>query len=216
MKSYYFALLLLILLVSPHLTEAQVRFGIKGGVNSANLRHEAINFDPLLRFQGGVVVDVSISPHFSIQPSFLYSAKGYSVDFGEFDQNGKPTGKQDQLKLKVNYVEIPFLALYKTELGKGFRFFAGVGPYLGIGIDGKATSNAKNYEDQPISFNKEGLRALNYERFDYGLSAAVGLEYRNFMLGLNYNSGLRNVLISTKSHNRTLGLTAGYLFGKGK
>lgn len=214
MKSYYFTPLLLAILLFADFAEAQVRFGVKAGVNLANIGHGALDFDPLLRFQGGVSADFSISPRLTIQPAILYSEKGYSLNIEERDQSGVSTGVDAVIKFKINYIEIPVLALYNAELGKGVRFFGGLGPYVGIGINGEATSNWENFENQPVSFNKDTPRPLNYERYDYGLSGTVGLEYQNIMLGLNYNYGLKRVPIPSKLQNHTLGLTIGYLFGK--
>lgn len=214
MKTHHFAPLLLTLVLFAHFTEAQVRFGVKAGVNLANIGHGALDFDPLLRFQGGVVADIPIATHFSVQPAILYSAKGYSLNLEEVLQGGVLVERKAQIKLKLNYLEIPVLALYKTELGEGVKFFGGLGPYVGIGINGSNTSNWEGYEEKPITFDKNDLSSLNYERFDYGLSAVVGLEFRNIMLGVNYNYGLRQVPIPSKLQNHTLGLTAGYLFGK--
>ncbi len=216
MKKHHFLPLCLVFLLSAHFAEAQVRFGVKAGVNSASLHLKGVDFDPLTRFQGGLVADIPVVSHFAIQPALLYSAKGHSVNSEERDQSGIPTGREFTFEAKLNYLEIPVLALYKNELGKGLKFFGGLGPYLGIGINGRFTGNTPGFKDQLISFDKSKSGTQTYERFDMGLSAAVGLEYRSLMLGLNYNYGLRPVPMPSDAYNRTLGLTAGYFFGKGK
>jgi hypothetical protein len=55
---------------------------------------------------------------------------------------------------------------------------------------------------------------------DYGLAGAIGLEIRSVSLAANYSYGLTGIGPSSRIvgvgafYNRSLGLTAGYWFGK--
>lgn len=81
--------------------------------------------------------------------------------------------------------------------------------------------NINYLDDQKIKFTskKQGPNKINvYNRMDYGLNAALGVEKGRVQLGINYSYGLTGIIpqesISVKSYNRTLALTAGYWFGE--
>ena len=92
-----------------------VEYGIKGGVNFANLANDAAddNADTKTGFHLGGLAHIHLTRSFAIQPEIMYSTQG--AEYGND-------------KLKLNYINIPVLAQYM--FGNGFRLQTG--PQLGI------------------------------------------------------------------------------------
>lgn len=203
-------------------TLAQVRLGVKAGVNAANIHTDAATFDLLLGYQAGLMMDLGLSSHISIQPALLVNSKGSSTEIDIRDQNGQRENGARAI-FRLIYAEIPVLLVYKGNIGKKWRWYGGVGPYAGIGITGKFKTDSDILKDQKIKFTsgKQSTFTGNvYKRMDYGLSAAAGLEKGRVQFGINYSYGLRPMIPEDRSpnvakiYNRTLALTAGYWFGK--
>lgn len=92
----------------------QAQFGIKAGLNFANLKGNAdADFNTLTNFHIGGVYEVSIFDHLSLQPELVYSVQGAKVDDEE---------------LKLNYFNVP--VLLKFYLNDGFNIHAG--PQMGM------------------------------------------------------------------------------------
>ncbi len=212
-------LLLTTLLSASHLLHAQVRFGVKGGLNSSTVvisgQKGEGSFSSRAAWQAGVLADVGITRHFSIQPALLLSSKGYKVNypFGFITNGLDVKGTYSPL-----YVEVPVLALGKIALGNSVRLFGGLGPYFAYAVGGKKNVKSSGVEQtSDISFGTSSGAEL--KRGDFGGSLAVGAELGPLVLGLNYNLGLVNVTPgsgSSKVRNATLGVTAGFLFGQPK
>ncbi|MPR32082.1 porin family protein [Salmonirosea aquatica] len=170
------SLLFVVSLLISKGTMAQVRLGVKAGANASNLHLDAVTFDPLVGYQAGLMADLGLSSHFSIQPSLVINSKGSSTDLDIRDQNGQ---REDGTRaiFRLIYAEIPVLFLYKGSLGESWRWYGGVGPYVGIGITGKFKTDSDILEDQKIKFvlGKQSNYVGNvYKRMDYGLNAALG------------------------------------------
>lgn len=91
-------------------------FGIKGGVNFANIKDEAAGTtaDNKTGFNVGGLAHIHVSRHFAVQPEIVYSTQGAEYSNGA--------------KLKLNYINVPVLAQYM--FADGFRLQTG--PQLGI------------------------------------------------------------------------------------
>jgi hypothetical protein len=112
-------LLLLIKVVSAQ----HVEYGIKGGVNFANIKDDAADSkaDSKTGFHLGGLAHIHLTRSFAIQPEIVYSTQGAEYNGG---------------KLRLNYINVPVLAQYM--FADGFRIQTG--PQLGI----LTTSNFKS------------------------------------------------------------------------
>ena len=221
MKKLTLCLLLVGVFLFSHSANAQVRFGVKAGVNTSNVRHDLYDSNPLLGYQGGLMADIRLSSKFSIQPALLFVTKGFRSELEFRDQQGQSTGTYQSI-FRTNYLKLPVLVLLKTEVSKSFRFFVGLGPYLAVGINGKFDIGSglpiQNIKFGPKNDRPEGT----YNRMDYGLATVAGVEMGRFSLAINYGHGLTGIAATYIDRdvpvfcNRSLGLTAGYWFGKVK
>ncbi|GHB58482.1 porin family protein [Persicitalea jodogahamensis] len=204
--------------------DAQVRFGVKAGVNASNVKFQRDpDFDPLPGYQGGLQAEISLSPNFSVQPALLYVTKGFSSMLEFRNQQGTLTGNF-RGTFRPNYLELPVLVLYKSQVSNTCKIFGGLGPYTAAGLGGKSSFNTQSVGfNQKILFGpKKNRPEGTYNRMDHGLVAAAGVEVGRISLAVNYSHGLTGIapvdhradVISF--YNRSLGLTAGYWFGKAR
>ena len=90
--------------LAPPQVSAQIKLGVKGGLNIADIGGsdvDSLSLGPIetkTGFIAGAFVEFMISDIFAIQPEVLYSQKGIKIDSSGAD-----------LKLKVDYIEIPVL-----------------------------------------------------------------------------------------------------------
>lgn len=203
---------------------------VKGGVNFANV---TINDDGdvdhaknLTSFQAGIVADLYLAPILYLQPGVLFTGKGTKTQSGD-------EGSANWYKATSNpyYIEIPVNLVFKTP-GENARFFAGAGPYLGIGIAGKnkvrgAVLGSSFESESKIDFSNDDPTTLDEEegagfgimkRFDYGLNGTAGIETRGIVIAANYGLGLAKLQSGSNSgddnnnKHRVFSVTLGFKF----
>lgn len=123
-------ILLVSVLVFCPVLQAQT-YGIKGGVNFANLTgNDADGFKGLTSFHVGGLMEFWLVGRLSIQPELLYSVQGAEVNDEEY---------------KLNYVTLPIMV--KFELGDSFNIHAGPQfALLASETSGIAPDEANNYD----------------------------------------------------------------------
>lgn len=201
---------------------------IRGGVNLANV---SVNGDgdiedakTLTTFQVGIIGDLNITSFLAIQPGIVFTGKGTKTQSGN-------EGDANWYRATTNpyYLEVPVNLVFKTPTGP-VKFFAGAGPYLGIGIAGKnkvkgALLGTTFSSEEKIEFSNDDPSTLNEEegaglgilkRFDYGLNGLVGIETRSIVLSANYGFGLAKLQSGSDSgddnnnKHRVLSFTLGF------
>jgi hypothetical protein len=176
---------------------SQSQFGIKAGFGLANLTGDISGNKSMLGFGGGGFARFSTSPQLVIQTEALLVMKGTKED------NGGAGGSEE--KLKLTYIEIPFLFMFQpqTEGSVAPSFFAG--PAVGLLVSASAAG-----VDVKDAFNTA----------DFGLVFGGGAEFGSgekgkFTVDARYTLGLANIAkdsgdLSVK--NGVLMFMVGYLF----
>lgn len=209
-KLMLFGLVLLSFFISSVYAQKSTAI-IRGGVNFANV---STNSDgdiddakTLTSFNVGIIGDLNIAPFFAIQPGILFTGKGTKTQSGN-------EGDANWYKATSNpyYIEVPVNLVFKTPTGP-VKFFAGAGPYLGIGIAGKnkvkgAILGTEFSSESDIDFSNDDPATLNEEegagfgimkRFDYGLNGLAGIETKNIVISANYGLGLAKLQSGSNS-----------------
>ena len=106
-------------LVSTAASAEGMMFGVKGGLNLANVTGDLDGTEMKMAFGGGIWFEYAITEAFSIQPEVLFMLKGYDT---EIDDTG----------FKATYIDIPILAKYSVPMEGSFVPFFYAGPYFGI------------------------------------------------------------------------------------
>ncbi|WP_448701665.1 porin family protein [Mucilaginibacter sp. AW1-3] len=140
---------------------AQIKFGVAGGVNFSNIiKTDDPNFTTDYRtgFNAGVTMDIHLIGPLSFDPEILYSTKGYKAHTtsGEFNQ-------------RTNFIDAPLLA--KLKVAPGFGII--VGPQISFLMsttntfsNGFSTVQQQHYEDDSNRFRKsliDGVLGLNID-----------------------------------------------------
>jgi Outer membrane protein beta-barrel domain len=201
---------------------------IKAGVNFANVSIDdnggIDDAKTLTSFQAGIIGDIKLAPIFSIQPGILFTGKGTKTQSGT-------EGSANWYKATSNpyYIEVPVNFVFKTPTGP-VKFFAGAGPYLGIGVAGKnkvrgAILGANFSSEESIDWSNDDPSTTNQEegsgfgimrRFDYGLNGLAGVETSNIVISANYGLGLAKLQSGSNSgednnnKHRVISLTLGF------
>lgn len=224
------SLLCLFAVTTTYAQEKKSSAMIKGGVNFANVSIKdnggVDDAKMLTSFQVGIQGDLYLAPILYLQPGVFFSGKGTKSQSGT-------EGSNNWYRATTNpyYIEVPVNLIFKTP-GKGAKFFAGGGPYLGIGIAGKnkvegavlgtSFSSKEGIEwsnDDPTTFNEEeGAGFGILRRFDYGVNGTLGVETSGLVIAANYGLGLAKLQSGTDSgednnnKNRVISVTFGFRF----
>ena len=169
---------------------AHTQFGIKAGVNIANIHVEGENdndeYDSRTGFHIGGLAHIHLSDHFAVQPEIVYSTEG-----------AEATG----VKLKRDYINVPVLVQYM--INDGFRLQTG--PQVGFLV------SAKNEIGDTEVDVKDNVNTVGFAWLfgaSYLTKIGVGFDAR-------YNLGITNINENNsipESRNRVWQIGAFYQF----
>lgn len=143
-----------------------VRFGVKAGLNVSNFTGYQEDVKSLPGFHIGGFTELKVAKKFAIQPEFLFSTQGTTVE--GFNGNSNSS-------IKLNYLNIPVLAKYYVT----DAFTVEAGPQIGFLLSAK--------------YRGSDVHDL-YKTLDFGLNVGCGYEFTdNISLGVRYTFGLTNV-----------------------
>ena len=174
--------------------------GVNGGVNMSS-----VTFSPSVKQKNLMGVSGGLTARY-ISEKYFKMICGAQLELN-FSQHGWDEYYQDYPELSytrtMNYVEIPFLAHLAFGKERGMQFFINLGPQIGFLIsdsekqdgDWDGTVGSTN-----ITTEQHGKAIDN--KFDYGITAGLGLELRtkagNFLLEGRYYYALSDFYKSTK------------------
>jgi hypothetical protein len=190
----------IVLTLFVQIVHAQI-FGIRGGVNIANLTITSQGTDiasnSVTGFHLGPVADFKLKKNLHLNTGLLYSSKGYKISLDA-----------ESTTYKMNYLDVPLNLAYNFPLGNKSYAFIQSGPYLGYVINGKLIFGS---ESEAIKIGEGGLK-----RYDLGLGFGAGLGFRSFTASLNYQLGLTNLNNDPEDDstlkNRVIQLSVAILF----
>jgi hypothetical protein len=152
------------LVIAP--VNAQISFGVKGGVNISSVHFNGDFLSP------NNITGVNIGPMLEVMVPYV----GVGVDAAIlYSQKGMEN-------LDADYIEIPVNFKWKFGLPIIKGYFA-AGPYAGFKIDGS----------QILSIPGKISSELKTKSFAAGVNAGLGVEvFRRIQVGFNYGLGLTN------------------------
>lgn len=207
MKALAFSLAsLLTLALAP---KAQAQFGVKGGVNFAQLQgRDGEDASYKTFYHVGVLYQAHIIGPLSIQPEVQYSVQGSDLK-----------GAFTDYETKLHYFTVPVLA--KVTLGP---IFVEAGPQFGYLVsanqNGKVQVSSTN--GNPGYGQVDQTATDNYKRADFSLAAGAGLKFSALSIGARYVAGLNDIndakyltgINDPRLKNRVFQLYAALQFGK--
>ncbi|WP_417200793.1 porin family protein [Bizionia sp.] len=206
------------------LSAQDVRFGVKGGVNFANLAGDfgVSGFDEDFQdaemkvgFHIGGLAELKLTEKFALQPELLFSNQGFKSTYFDIDDR-----KQDY-NVNLSYVNIPIMAKFFPIDGLSIE----AGPQIGFLVSAKDERNDyyNDYlEEGDVKIDTKDL----YKSLDFGLNFGASYEMESgLFFTARYNLGLSKVddedfygdfadfgLFSLSRKNRVIQLSAGFMF----
>ena len=214
MKKIFFVMVLAI--VGLATASAQLKIGVKAGMNTSTiseiktLSYTGVNgllgWTSNVSYKAGFHVGLTARYLFAdalgVETGLFYSQIGGRIkmhaDF--FEQTTMDVFET----FNPSYLQLPVQLLYKIDLGLGLALVPSAGIYVGYGLGGKVGYKAKastsqlkqELEEEIALFDKselfkpksEGGKDLN--RFDYGATFGLNVEYQKFTIGVGYDLGL--------------------------
>jgi hypothetical protein len=180
-----------LLFISSFQLNGQVRTGLRGGLNRSNLVERwdqpdgRITGAAVTRLNGGFLFEIPLEEQWFLHTGPYYSGKGANMH--ETDS----TRKKDSVKIRLNYIELPVMIVYKFPGEKEHQFILSSGPYLGYGFNGSMAWKGGRPATQRHIHRKS---AENYRRFELGwmISAHYEIESR-YGLRLDFSKSLLNI-----------------------
>ncbi|HWJ30592.1 MAG TPA: outer membrane beta-barrel protein [Flavisolibacter sp.] len=205
---------------------AQVHIGL-----SAGLTHSAfqvgdpasegvwVNSAYTTNMQAGILTEIPLKESFFLQSCLFLAGVG-----SEVNQRGFMQGMSQHQLILLTYAELPFQLLYKRQLNQNWRAIIGGGFYLGYGIKGTQTgvgiSNGQTYviEEKVAFSNEQGQHyPITIRPFDFGGTAQVGVERKQFQLSAGFRLGFTKLLTEpsfdeANYRNKVFSLSLAYYF----
>ncbi len=189
MKKLFLSIVLIVLTIVS--LSAQASYGVKAGVNLANLSADDIEDNKILTsFHVGFFVEIDLSETISLQPELLYSAQGAKFEEEE-------DGFSVSTDLKVNYINLPIM--FKFNVAEGFNLE--VGPQIGFLVSAELFD--EDIKDE-------------VESFDFGVNVGFSFDFTEELFAqARYNLGLANIAADSdadKTKNSVISVSLGYKF----
>lgn len=163
------ALTAMTIIISSNLSQAQIKVGVRGGLNASN-----ISFDKLPErgekygYHIGMFLDVPVVPSFfSIQPEVSFSTKGTQYEY-----------LNDRKSLTMNSVDLFLPVAFKLS-----TVDLSVGPFMSFLINDPVYTQ---FTDNSVVIN-------GFKKVDAGLTAGLAFNISKFLLSVRYNQGLIDV-----------------------
>ncbi len=165
-------LLFMIAAGSTLFASAQIQFGVKAGVNVADLNlsggPSGFTFNTKTDFSGGIFVSVPLFSSCSLQPEVLYSGQGASFK-----------DSLETVKVNYDYINVPVLFKYQHSSG----LFAETGPQISFLLSANEKANGQTID------TKSNTQSTDFSwvfGIGYKLPMGLGVDVR-------YNLGLVNL-----------------------
>lgn len=176
MKKIFLAIVAL--MATFTLSAQDLRVGLTGGLNIANLHYSTVEntSDGYLGLNIGFKAQYDLSSvleeGFYADARLLYTLKG---------------GRWASLHQNLGYIELPLNFGYSYALTPDVKIFGGLGPYLAYGVAGKNVAKKDGIKIKTPAFGDI------YKPFDIGLNYNVGVEiYDEWQIFIGFEHGLRN------------------------
>jgi len=200
---------------------AQYRFGIKAGLQLANMHYKGTNNPyvytvlqqqksiPRLSFAVGAILLYDLKKSLTLSAEIQLGGRGYRLEPQD------PTKDFQSFDAWLWYLQVPLACNFRW---RGFTI--GAGPYAALGLGGRVNTVYPNLQDFRENVRFANDESGQYRRMDAGLYSQVGYSFRNFRLMLSYQLGLTNAIPAFYSESdavsakqRIMNLSAVYFFG---
>ena len=184
-----------------------LKWGVMAGMNVS--KYTFTGFDNRVGFHAGVKAELGLSQEASgayMDFAALLTLKGAKIDGGSIAT----------VKFNPYYLEIPVHVGYKYAVNENFSLFANAGPYIAIGLFGKAKMTADgSLVDGGSKVSESGnvFGDDGFKRFDLGLGLKAGIEIsKKYQFSIGYDFGFIEAEELMGCKNRNLMISLGLMF----
>ncbi len=173
---------------------AQITYNAKAslGLSSVDVSESVDGLKNKFVAKIGAGIEKPLNENWALMPSLELAWKGYKIEDGDYGQD-----------VSFMYIQVPVLAAYRLNLNGSWNMTAKAGPYFAYALSGDSGD-----EELGDFFDNGG------KRFDAGIILAVDFEYHKYVIGLEYERGLTNIMDveSISVTNQAFYATVGYKF----
>ncbi len=194
--------LIVAMLAVVSVASAQMRLGIKAGVNMSNIYGEDVkNTNMKIGFNAGLSADYDFAPNVALQTGLFASTKGFKYNISTLEYTSN-----------LVYVQLPLHLAYKIDVTPGTKVFLHGGPYAAYGVGGKNSVAVGSLGGSSDKVFGDGLAQL--KPFDAGLGIGAGFELGQVVIDLGWDMGLINLSNASSGTIKTQNayLSLGYKF----
>ena len=165
-------------------------FGPQVGFSYATLTGTDISVNPKPEWHAGLLFDVGFGKHFSLQPSLLYSRRGYKYDYQTSNvtmlsnDTTITTYSMATVDAKLGYIDIP--VLLNVYFGERQGFMINAGPQLSFLITDQsvatATTTVSTNGGNPQTTKPETETEFKFNPTDISLVAGIGYKLPKLLL----------------------------------
>ena len=219
-------------------TQAQVKFGVKAGLNFKNVgvdykdSEDEIDTDMNIGYHIGGTVEYTFNEKMSLQSGLIWSSKGFKTEEKiDMSSYGIVGTIENKINMIINYIEVPIHLAYKLN---DFQIYAG--PYFAFGVSGKVKTEWNSNIEGSVESGDSEIKFVTiygevksddeFDRdespinaFDYGLNIGIGYQLGSVLLNVGYSHGLGNMIpkyedsnsSDYKMYHRVFSLSATYI-----
>ncbi len=176
---------LMIVLLVPSVAFAS--FGIKGGMNDADLTGDDLDVD-VETLRGRTLslhFNMPMNRNFSFQPEFSYYEAGATMP-SDFSVSG--AGDEDDIDLRLTYIAVPVLLRFQPANMRPLAPFVFGGGYV-------AFNQEARFEFTPaVAGDTDQLDFDEIRKTDYGWVVGGGVQFGQFIVEARYSVGLVSIV----------------------
>lgn len=183
-------------------SKGDLRFGLTGGMNIANITNQ--DSDCRIGFNVGARMEYGFTNNLYLGTGLIFTQKGYEIE-------EEIAGVEFSDKANPLYIQIPVHIGYHHNFGNGIGIFGETGPYLAFGVAGKI----KVKGDTEIGYVEEKMDFFGDDAcnvFDMGWGLRAGLNVKKFQIHLGYEYGFTKVIDDSSLHNSNFNIGVSYFF----
>ena len=171
-----------------------VTFGVRAGMNVANVGGDEDDAKSKIGFFGGLGVDFNIVNSLSINSGLFFTQKGCKSDDMDMDVEGYEV--EANARFTMNFIELPVYLSYRLPLNlkSSVQVF--------FKFRGEKISQSMDLFDDDYDF----------KRFHVGLGLGAAYTWSRLSVGLSYQWGLTEVVADAGSYWNNFNISVGYNF----
>lgn len=168
--------------------------------DNENYKRVEVSYNPIAAEDTdltGITAGYTQAFNVTSKPLFVEVGGRFTYAFG--DENGA--------KSKFIQLAVPVNVVYKYTLPSNSDF--SIAPFAGVVFKGNIAGETKNNGNKADWFDKKDEGGLDANRFQMGWNVGVGVNYKQYYLGVSYGAEFMELAddVSTSNYAITLGYT---------